>query len=218
MLPAEAKQDLKEYTSTCKHQNTKGDTIYTECKRLNLDFKLDLRFIAETNKGPVDISNGEFAKVQAATKSKYYSDKLKAILTAKCHLNHLAQGLQGTPKGLKIPIIMVMGIDCHVFSLSLIDRGVYILQQVLSISYPRMCHQVSKGGIAKLLDGFAVIEDLIDDTINIYDEYSKNIDNIIDKIDGNSKKKVDIDKWLSPVIWDEDDYSECSDTGEDEED
>lgn len=130
----------------------------TLCKRLNLDFKLDIRFIAETTKNPIDVANGEFAKIQAATKSKYYSDKLKAVLTAKCHLNHLAQGLRGTPKGLKIPIIIIMGIDCHVFSLSLVDGNVYILQKVLSFSYPHTCHQVSKGGIAKLLDGFAVIE------------------------------------------------------------
>ncbi|KAG1048238.1 hypothetical protein G6F43_009358 [Rhizopus delemar] len=139
-------------------ENNKTWWHVTECKRLNLDFKLDIRFIAETNKNPVDISNGEFAKVQAATKSKYYSDKLKVVLTAKCHLNHLAQGLRGTPKTLKIPITMIMGTDCHVFSLSLVDGNVYILQKVLSFSYPRTYHQVSKGGIAKLLDGFAVIE------------------------------------------------------------
>lgn len=106
--------------------------------------------------------NGEFAKGEAATKSKYYTDKLKSVLAAKRHLNHLILSLPfispSSLKALRIPIILVMGLNCHLFTLSLIDQNVYVVQKVHSFSYPRTYRQVSEGGIAKILDGFAIIE------------------------------------------------------------
>ncbi|KAI8085689.1 hypothetical protein BDF21DRAFT_486885 [Thamnidium elegans] len=54
-----------------------GDAVSPECKRLNLDFKLDIRFISVAS--------------------------LKAL---------------------KIPIVLVMGLNCHIFFLSIIDKNV----------------------------------------------------------------------------------------------
>ncbi|KAG2229734.1 hypothetical protein INT48_002068 [Thamnidium elegans] len=183
-----------------------GDTVSPECKRLTLDFKLDIRFISEAEKGFIDITNGEFAKFHAATKSKYYNDKLKAVLAAKCHLNHIIESSPGISvaslKALKIPIVLVMGLNFR------------------SISYPRTYFEVSHGGIASILDGFALIEGIIDDTITIYDQYSRNTEDIITKIDkkGNARKTIDIDEWLSPVLLDVDDNYENYDPSDDSDD
>lgn len=129
---------------------------------MSLDFKLDIRFIISSDTKKLDISNGEFAKQRAATKGKYYHDNAKAVLTDKYHLNYLVKTLPQIPvrsiKALKIPIVMIMGIDCHVFVLSLIDKNDYLLEKIYTMQYPRTYRQLCGGVIGKLLDGFSMID------------------------------------------------------------
>ncbi|KAI9267759.1 hypothetical protein EDC94DRAFT_582458 [Helicostylum pulchrum] len=122
----------------------------------------------------IDISNGEFAKFHAANKSKYYNDKLKAVLAAKCHLNYI---IESSPWWARTAIFS------HYQSLI---RMFTLCKKILSISYPRTYFEVSHGGIASIIDGFELIED------------------IIAKIDkkGNARKSIDTDEWLSPVVSD----------------
>ena len=64
-----------------------GDTISPACKISGLDCKLDLRIISTVDGSSFDVLTGEAAKKTATTSKKYYSDKLKSVLTTKCHLN-----------------------------------------------------------------------------------------------------------------------------------
>lgn len=121
---------------------------------MSVDSKLDIRFVINADNKKIDLLNGEFANKRAAAKRKYYHDKAKAVLTAKCHLNYLVESLPQIPirciKALKIPIVMVMGIDCHVFVLSLIDKNDYLLEKIHTIQYPRTYRQLCGGGIGCL--------------------------------------------------------------------
>lgn len=132
------------------------------CKSSSLALKLDIRFVVDADQSVIDASNGEFAKTKAATKSKYYYDKLKAVVAAKIHLNSMVKDTPGlnarSLKSLSIPILIVMGTSCHVFSLSIIDKNVYLLEKVTSILYPRTYKDLTENGIAKMLDAFEIVE------------------------------------------------------------
>lgn len=124
--------------------------------------KFDLRIVSEAeNSKAFDTLNGEFAKVTATNKRKYYGDKTKVVLAGKCHLNNIISSLKNLPareiSSLKLPIIQVMGLNCHIYSLSIIDRNVYLLQKIRCISYPRKLHEIKSGNIKKLINGFQVV-------------------------------------------------------------
>ncbi|KAI7893555.1 uncharacterized protein EV154DRAFT_479306 [Mucor mucedo] len=153
-----------------------GDTISDECKRMSLDFKLDIRFYSTTIP-----KSWIFGTANLRTKGKYYHDNAKAVLTDKYHLNYLVKTLPQIPvrsiKALEIPIVMVMGIDCHVFILALIDKNDYLLEK----------------------------KDIIDNTLAIYNDYSRNICDAINKIDKpkHSEKQSIVCEWVSSVVLDE---------------
>ncbi|KAI7888278.1 uncharacterized protein EV154DRAFT_518175 [Mucor mucedo] len=198
-----------------------GDTTSKSCKEAGLGFRLDLRIIAFTSSQNVDVLNGEVAKMTAANEDKYYYDKRKAVLAAKNHLNHLVVNTKYLlPKDIHtiyMPIVQIMGMSCHLYVLSLIDKGLYLLQRVYTMSYPQSNHEIRTGAIQKIIRGFALIEDILQNALDIYDEYSKDTQDIILKkiIKKKGCQKVDINDWISLVIEPED-YEEDRGNNEDE--
>ncbi|KAG2228816.1 hypothetical protein INT48_006020 [Thamnidium elegans] len=138
-----------------------GDTISPGCKSKPLNFRLDLRIIVNYGE-KVDLCNGEFARKTLTAESKFYYDKEKAVLAAKCFLNKVITSCITIPSNviptIKIPIIQIMGLCCHVYTLSIIDKGLYLLQNLTSFSYPRTHIEVRKGGIIKMIDSLSMIE------------------------------------------------------------
>ncbi|KAG2230113.1 hypothetical protein INT48_006270 [Thamnidium elegans] len=82
----------------------------------------------------------------------------------------------------------------------------YACDVIRSISYPRTYFEVSHGGIASILDGFALIEGIIDDIITEIDKK------------GNARKIIDTDEWLSPILLDVNDNYEKYDPSDDNDD
>lgn len=111
--------------------------------------------------GKSDSFNDEFAKQTACTTSKYYADKAKSALVGKAHLNHLIATTTYLPAHLiptiQYPIIQIMGLNCHVFSLSLIDENLYVLQKIRTMSYPKTFFELREGKLRLLIEGSHVI-------------------------------------------------------------
>ncbi|CAO3702912.1 unnamed protein product [Rhizopus stolonifer] len=152
---------------TKKHFSKRGDTKFKSCKEANLGFRLDLRIIASISSQNVDVLNGEVAETNEA---KYYYDKRKAVLAAKNHINHLLPKDMHT---IYMPIVQIMGMSCHLYVLSLINKGLYLLQQVYITSYPVSNHEIRTDALQKIVRDFALIEDILQNTLDIYDKYNK---------------------------------------------
>lgn len=109
------------------------DTISSSCKESNLAFKLDIRIISEKDILEVDVMNEEVASVSQSNRGKHYKDALKLALSAKQHLNTSMSSLNPTPKELiaiKLPIVQIMGLNCHISCINIVDRNVYVLQEI----------------------------------------------------------------------------------------
>lgn len=127
--------------------------------------KLDLRMVFERENKQKYLVNSEFAKIDS-TKSKDYNDKTKLVLAAKCHLNDYVLSLNDCSlqaiKSLKLPVTQVMGLDMHIYYISLIDKDVYILQKIEGLTYPRTLQQIKSGEIKKLTSsGFNLLEVMV---------------------------------------------------------
>jgi hypothetical protein len=122
--------------------------------------KLNVRMIYASEKKNIqlDILSGEFAKLN----DKYYYDKTKLILAGKCHLNLLIKFIpSSSPEGIKSisnPLIQVMSMNIHVYSLSLIDKNLYLVQKIAALHYPRTLNQIKTSGIKTLIDGFSLLK------------------------------------------------------------
>lgn len=157
---------LKNDNKRCKILTTyfnRGETIPETCMKNEPAMKMDLRMIFEgEDMQALDGLNGKFAKISATNKKKYYDDKTKLVLAGKCHLNQLVMSLGGLPAqsigAIKLPLIQVMGLNLHIYSLSLIDKNVYFLQKLKALSYPRSLHEIKSGGIKKVIDGFQLLQ------------------------------------------------------------
>ncbi|KAG2204589.1 hypothetical protein INT47_012648, partial [Mucor saturninus] len=143
------------YVMTKKYFSKRGDTKSKSCKEADLCFRLDLRIIAFTSSQNVDVLNGEVAKMAATNEDKCYYDKRKAVFAAKNHLNYLVTNTKCLfPKEIHtmyMPIVQIMGMSCHLYVLSLIDKGLYLLQRVYTMSYPVSNHEMRTGAIQKIV-------------------------------------------------------------------
>ncbi|CAO0793102.1 unnamed protein product [Mucor circinelloides] len=78
-----------------------------------------------------------------------------------------------------MPIVQIMGMSCHLYVLSLIDKGLYLLQRVYTMSYPVSNHEIRTGALQKIVRGFALIEDILQNALDISGEYNKDTQDII---------------------------------------
>ncbi|ORZ11458.1 hypothetical protein BCR42DRAFT_421163 [Absidia repens] len=56
-----------------------------ECKKLNLDLRLDFRAIVDTEQDELEALTGEIASARTTTASKLYKDRLKSTKATQCH-------------------------------------------------------------------------------------------------------------------------------------
>ncbi|KAI7900441.1 uncharacterized protein BX663DRAFT_517600 [Cokeromyces recurvatus] len=148
-----------------------GDTISLSCKQAKLLFKLDIRLISKKHTSEMDVANGEVASVASSTKSKYYIDALKLTLSSKQHLNDFVSSLPLLTAEdvvqIKMPIIQILGMNCHISCLQIVDKNVYFSQDIFSFSYPKTIKEVKKGAINNIITGLDLIKVCIS-TINTY--------------------------------------------------
>lgn len=151
-------QDKRVYARKFKFAWNRGDTLSVESTDANLDFRLDLRVLVPTEKGRIEAATDEIASCKTTITSKLYGDKLQSVLASKCHFNHLISKLRSIgPHKLKtiyIPIVQIMGLSCTVHALSLADKQLYFVQNVLAFEFRRTYHELQANGIGKILNGF----------------------------------------------------------------
>jgi hypothetical protein len=118
--------------------------------------------IAEKDKTEVDVVDEEVASVSLSNRGKYYKDALKLTLSAKQHLNTIISSLPSlTPKELpsiKLAIVQIMGMNCHISCINLVDKDVYVLQDVYTLNYPKTTKEIKEGAIDDIMTGFLLID------------------------------------------------------------
>lgn len=125
------------------------------CKNVGLRFKLDLRIlILRGDETVVDGATGEIAR--KATKAKLYSDRLKSVLTTKCHLNAFLKSLRFISEediiNVCMPVVQVMGLEAKVSSLRLIRKKQYAMEDLHSFKFPRTSEQLKSGELESLIN------------------------------------------------------------------
>lgn len=118
--------------------------------------------ISEKDEAEFDVVNGEVASVSRSNRGKYYQDTLKLALSAKQHLNAIISSLHSlTPKELpniKLLIVQIMGMNCHISCLNLVDKSLYVLQDIYTFNYPKTIKQIKEGAISDIMTGFLLID------------------------------------------------------------
>jgi hypothetical protein len=153
----------KKYLTLHKHSyilivilHSRGDTLSVDCKSVDLNYRLDLRIITDSEKGPIKITTGEFASTKKITEEKLYNDKLKSVLISKCHLNSILKKMEFIPENqirkVNMPILQIMGQNISLYALTLIDKQLYSVQNIMDVEYPRTIRGVRNGGVQKILD------------------------------------------------------------------
>lgn len=138
----------------------RGGTVSVPCKKEKLRFKADLRIIVMS--GDEDIVDGTTAEVaKKASPKKLFTYKLKYVLGTKCNLNNFLLSVPFIPakdiKSVVFPIVQIMGFNVHVYTLRLANRGLYILQDYISFSFPTNYGSL-KDGLSKVINDLSSIE------------------------------------------------------------
>ncbi|KAI8091885.1 hypothetical protein BDF21DRAFT_395578 [Thamnidium elegans] len=142
-------------------------------------------------------------------RSPIINNPLKSALITKVHLNAVLKRIPYLPaakiKTVVVPMIQIMGLSCVVYGMNIIDKKVYTLQKISSFNYPSTQREVKSGGIKSLLDGFALVEYMIESIEKMIVEYSRTPNNDMRNIKNGRKgkaniKTIDIDQYISPVI------------------
>jgi hypothetical protein len=124
---------------------------------MGMKLRLDLRIIAACNASTMEVTTGEFARNTKTNESKLFRDKMKSVLATKVHLNHILATMPYMPaqviNTIKVPIVQIMGLNCYVYSLSIIDKGIYCLRDECHFVYPGTLAQIRKGKMATMLEG-----------------------------------------------------------------
>lgn len=105
---------------------------------------------------------GEFASATAATGSKYYTDKTKIVLISKVHLNQVLAALNIPSKedvvSIRIPMIQIMGMNRNIYSISLVDKRTYRVEDVCDFIYPTTLRQIKNGTLATMINSMEMLK------------------------------------------------------------
>ncbi|KAI9311957.1 hypothetical protein BX666DRAFT_1867052 [Dichotomocladium elegans] len=183
-----------------------GDTLPAACIDVGLTFRVDIRVLLQTEFGDLEAATGEVISQKHLSASKLYREKLKSVLSSKSHLNTLLARLRTIKahevKSIYIPIVQVMGLECTVYALSLVDKNLYLLQTVNVFLFPRTLTDLRSEGIEKILNGFAQVEHMLTRLEDTLPTYSGDTTSAMAAITGGTKKAKQFNyaQWISPVI------------------
>ncbi|KAI8090499.1 hypothetical protein BDF21DRAFT_395955 [Thamnidium elegans] len=144
--------------------------------------------------------NGGFANKKATTKNRLYSDKLKYVMAAKCHLIHIIEVIKylllRKIKDIQMPIIQLMYIICR----SLIPTYIYF-KTCYRFNYSRTTQEIKLGALKNIIDSVSLIEDMIKDIHDLYTDFSISTYNDITRIVKETKEKsyVETIKFISKI-------------------
>ncbi|KAI9018545.1 hypothetical protein CLU79DRAFT_866217 [Phycomyces nitens] len=104
-----------------------------------------------------------------------------------------------------------MGFDARVYTLQLVNRGVYILQDHASFSFPTYYNSL-KHDLLRMINGLSAIESLLSELKNMYETYQMNDDDYMSGILNGvtTKKKTSINCWTTEIIWNEKKFAHLS--------
>ncbi|KAG1228282.1 hypothetical protein G6F35_002376 [Rhizopus arrhizus] len=195
-----------------------GDTMTNICKSKNLKFKLDLHIVVLNDEEVVvDGMTAEVAKT--ATKQKLYDDKLKSILASKCHINNFLQTVPYITaeeiKKLKFPIMQIMGMDVHVYVLRLPCRGIYVVDNEFSFSFPHNMKTLREN-VQKLINGLSLA--MLEDLCLVYETNQIDPNDAMKRVveESGRKKKLNVKAWTTEVFYN-DAYDDLSNDNEEQE-
>lgn len=110
------------------------------------------------NETEIDVVNREVTSASLSNRGKYYKDVLKLTLATKQHLNTIISSLHSlTPKKLpsiKLPIVLIVSMNCHISCINLVDKNVYVLQDIYTFNYPKTIKEIKEGAIDDIMIGF----------------------------------------------------------------
>ena len=129
-----------------------GDTILTIVLNSGVMMKLDLRLLDSLEKDVPDYAYGEFAK--EVFSSKYYKDKLKAVLVAKAHMNQYFACnyiLLEWAQDFKYLFLLITSYEICLFYIQLVGPGLYILNSVTQAWFPTTIKDIKEGAIGNTI-------------------------------------------------------------------
>ncbi|EIE88059.1 hypothetical protein RO3G_12770 [Rhizopus delemar RA 99-880] len=133
-----------------------GDTKPKECKDSGFNCKIDLRVTTNATKH-IDLSAAEYAKKPGT--SKYYTDKLKLVLSGFIHLRKYISSNDTTAELKSVPLILVEGLEGESFVLFIVDNDWLAIQKIENIDVPNNVDSIKNGDIKSYIDGLNLFKD-----------------------------------------------------------
>lgn len=138
-----------------------GDTVPENIKAENKIIKMDLRIINSLGdeKSKSDIATAEIAK--NITPSKFYKDKLKTMLSSKADINEIISSLSkvnDSTVSIYVPFIIIAELEATVCALHLGGNGLYVINEVTTISLPTTLLEVKNGGILTAVNNLYILK------------------------------------------------------------
>ncbi|KAI7860601.1 hypothetical protein BDC45DRAFT_552810 [Circinella umbellata] len=152
----------------------------------------------------------EFASQGTTTQAKFFNDKLKSALVTKCHLNKILKSLRYIPESkistIRMPIIHIMGVNCFIYSLFMIDKKIYCIQDVFDFAFPRTFGVLRKQGIEEVIKGCKQIELMLEKLHDYIQEFAVNPKNKMKRVskknNGRATVKFVNEDWIANMQWD----------------
>ncbi|CDS03558.1 hypothetical protein LRAMOSA00960 [Lichtheimia ramosa] len=183
-----------------------GDSLSKHTDKACSTIRLDLRIVIQNDGGDIESMAGEFASATAATGSKYYTDKTKIVLISKVHLNQVLSALNIPSKedvvSIRIPMIQIMGMNCNIYSLSLVDKRTYRVEDVCDFIYPTTLRQIKNGTLATMINSMEMLKLMIEELHAHISNFSCDTSNKVTRFTKGKKpdKSVNIEEWISDLI------------------
>ncbi|KAI8887283.1 hypothetical protein K501DRAFT_330694 [Backusella circina FSU 941] len=187
-----------------------GDTVPDNIKAVGRTIKMDLRIINSLGDERVmpDFATGEISK--SVLKSKFYQDKLKTVLTSKMDLNQFVESslkfYADTPS-IYIPFFIITELEATVCVLYLGSNGLYVINEVTTISLPTTSLEVKDGAVLSAISKLNMMKKLVADirqlNTNIADlekvKKRKTVKALTGSQINNDKDEVNFKEWIRPV-------------------
>ncbi|KAG0740990.1 hypothetical protein G6F35_003293 [Rhizopus arrhizus] len=187
-----------------------GDTVAENVRAMARSIKLDLRLMMNMDyeKGIPDLGSSELAK--DIHRSKFYRDKLKTVLSSKIDLNQMIESFPNSYGGappIHIPFIIMNQLEATMYSLQLAHNGLYVLNEVTTISLPITLIEVKDGGIERMVERLNLVKKLVMDVKHVNEEVielrnikkRKTIKNLTITRNSSNTNEADQKVWMRPV-------------------